>query len=567
MRPTARKRIAAAAALAAVALLAVTARAADDPGAAQIGVRCGPMQTSGSSGTHGGGGLMIPVTLDQVTDESSVVVVGTVTSFQSCTRGTPGSIFTLVTVAPEQVLKGAAGKAVRLSVPGGSYGGYGLGVGTSPEFTAGERTVVFAGPQGDDLAPVQGYQSKLIVAPDGGIPGTSYTLDRLVANIRKAAKGGLTESEDFSLAGAAAESATYQPLGPTWPAGAIPVAYNINVTDARPAQLSAQAVRRAIANALHTWQNEGNSYMAFGPLAETTRTSAQNARCDARNDTTFGIDGPHAVGTLAISYTCFFESTNEIQDADVEIDVDHFGSAWQTNGAGDCFDFFDLETVLLHEYGHALGLSHPSAAAGCTSCPVMDATYGGVQRTLCPDDAAGVVGLYPLTAGAPPPPPGNPGATRNETVTVTWTDVASELGYELWRAPLPCATTLAVDFRFLDSVADGVQSYVDNDYGNGLNASTTYCYKLRSFNTSGTSGFSGGAQSNEAPLPQTLGDVDCDGDVDAVDALGVLRHVATLTGGPACIASGDTDCGGTIAATDALRILRHVAGLQPLVPC
>jgi Tol biopolymer transport system component len=73
------------------------------------------------------------------------------------------------------------------------------------------------------------------------------------------------------------------------------------------------------------------------------------------------------------------------------------------------------------------------------------------------------------------------------------------------------------------------------------------------------------------------GDVDCDRDVDAVDALKVLRHVASLPlpPSPGCPEMesevtghpfGDVDCDGDVDAVDALRILRYVAGLDPGQP-
>jgi len=68
------------------------------------------------------------------------------------------------------------------------------------------------------------------------------------------------------------------------------------------------------------------------------------------------------------------------------------------------------------------------------------------------------------------------------------------------------------------------------------------------------------------------GDVDCDGDSDAVDALKVLRHVASLpvSPGPGCPAVesqvaghpfGDVDCDDDVDAVDALKVLRYVASL------
>ena len=78
--------------------------------------------------------------------------------------------------------------------------------------------------------------------------------------------------------------------------------------------------------------------------------------------------------------------------------------------------------------------------------------------------------------------------------------------------------------------------------------------------------------------------MNCDGAVNSVDALQVLRHVADLQvnqkpgcpeiGGAlsaALVASaedvfGDVDCNGNVNSVDALKILRYVAGLPVSQP-
>ena len=72
------------------------------------------------------------------------------------------------------------------------------------------------------------------------------------------------------------------------------------------------------------------------------------------------------------------------------------------------------------------------------------------------------------------------------------------------------------------------------------------------------------------------GDVDCDGDVDVIDALKELQHVAGLLvsqesgcpeiGSDFASIFGDIDCHDDITAVDALFILRFVAGLQVSLP-
>lgn len=90
------------------------------------------------------------------------------------------------------------------------------------------------------------------------------------------------------------------------------------------------------------------------------------------------------------------------------------------------------------------------------------------------------------------------------------------------------------------------------------------------------------------PVGLTLrhGDNNCDGSVDLVDALGTLRHIAGMPALPApsgCpqiggalpasapngipgggLVWGDIDCSGEVDVVDALRILRHIAALPPL---
>ena len=80
------------------------------------------------------------------------------------------------------------------------------------------------------------------------------------------------------------------------------------------------------------------------------------------------------------------------------------------------------------------------------------------------------------------------------------------------------------------------------------------------------------------PKPSQLwGDADCDGDVDAVDALKGLRYVAALSvaqnescpivgttvevGGASPHLWGDVDCDNDVDAVDSLKLLRHVAAL------
>jgi hypothetical protein len=69
------------------------------------------------------------------------------------------------------------------------------------------------------------------------------------------------------------------------------------------------------------------------------------------------------------------------------------------------------------------------------------------------------------------------------------------------------------------------------------------------------------------PCGSVRGDVDCDGGIDSVDALKVLRGTAGLPNAGGCLAAyGDVNCSGAVGSVDALLILRHVAGLGVSLP-
>jgi hypothetical protein len=455
---------------------------------------CEPVRREGTSHTSGAGGLMQGLDVDQLTDESDLVVRGTVESLQTCRSRGDVTFVTLVSIAPAELFKAKRlpESGLVVGVPGGRHGDVELSVGTSPEFAVGEQVVAFLGvEEHGDVFAAGGYQGKLSVARGGMLTRPSVHVDNMRDAVRAAAEGDLETTEDPLAGGPPVVEGghSYTLTGRFFTDGAIPVRYYLNPNNNRPAQLTAQESRLAAIHAFHSWQNVPESYIAFGPVSDTTRVSAQGD-CDGNHDTTWGISNPsHSSSTLAVTYTCYNVSTSAIIDADVEIDTDHFGSKWSVDGSGSCGSGVnDLETVLLHENGHVFGLTHPSNN-GCTPCPVMDATYGGVNRTPCADDIDGAEALYPLAGGSPPAAPGLLTVTGPLFALLTWSDVADEWGYEIWRANVSCGSATSGSFSFVDTVPDGTLAYTDTDYSNGL-PNGSYCYKIRSFNKSGESTFS-----------------------------------------------------------------------------
>jgi len=77
---------------------------------------------------------------------------------------------------------------------------------------------------------------------------------------------------------------------------------------------------------------------------------------------------------------------------------------WQTNGTT-----YDLETVAIHEFGHALGLGESAIATAD-----MYGSYSGVRQALASDDIAGIQSIY---GARPPDTAGNNSYTRAINIT------------------------------------------------------------------------------------------------------------------------------------------------------
>ena len=86
---------------------------------------------------------MIKRSLEQLSQETDLIVLGTVTSQVSAWNDQRTAIHTDVTVAVEEAIKGSPGTEVTFRVAGGIVGDIGMRTSNSPVFQEREQVIVF----------------------------------------------------------------------------------------------------------------------------------------------------------------------------------------------------------------------------------------------------------------------------------------------------------------------------------------------------------------------------------------------------------------------------------------
>ena len=70
-----------------------------------------------------------------------------------------------------------------------------------------------------------------------------------------------------------------------------------------------------------------------------------------------------------------------------------------------------------------------------------------------------------------------------------------------------------------------------------------------------------------SPIPEgKQGDADCDTQITTFDSLSILLYAGNLNGGSACPALANANCNGSVDATDALLVLKYLLGQTASIP-
>ena len=104
-----------------------------------------------------------------------------------------------------------------------------------------------------------------------------------------------------------------------------------------------------------------------------------------------GTSWTHLAEQLAVTTTSYYTANNEIFDGDMEMNNN---VAWSDNLAGSTYD---MESVVIHEAGHFLGLNHTSSAGAVM---YADVNFSESKRVLASLDTNDVCTVYPGDSGA-----------------------------------------------------------------------------------------------------------------------------------------------------------------------
>jgi hypothetical protein len=188
--------------------------------------------------------------------------------------------------------------------------------------------------------------------------------------------------------------------GNSWASGTIPMTLQLDATApdvTLPLSDGSVSWNAMVATILTDW----NANLSRTKFTSTTSTAKTSAFGDTTNSVLFDtlVDGDvFPFGVLAITLS----SSSPVRKDRSDVVVNKTAFTWNSyRGALRTTGVIDLRRVLLHEFGHVLGLDHPDQAKPAQSVTAIMNSVVSNTETLQLDDANGAKFLYAAAAAKP----------------------------------------------------------------------------------------------------------------------------------------------------------------------
>jgi len=311
--------------------------------------------------------LMRQVNLSFLVHNAQYICYGRVIDLKSGWNEDSSLIFTTVRLATFESLKSKSPDTLTFQIPGGSVGPIGQRSTTEATFRLNEPVIVFIGPNLKLVGESQGkFTVQEDIALERGLPVEDF-LKEVKMVLSDPSLGNFiprsTDQRSFDYKITKYHWCSENPMGEF---------FNINANTLEVADEEAAIIASAM-----TWNSCGACFsFSYGGSSRTSMTSKDN------ENIIFWGKARLTYPVLAQTTFWYNTSTGCIQEIDCEFNDNE---SWLSNDA----DSYDIQTSMLHEFGHFLCLEHSE-----DSKSVMYPYYQGVRRSLTPDDVAGIMAMY-----------------------------------------------------------------------------------------------------------------------------------------------------------------------------
>ena len=361
------------------------------------------------------------------------------------------------TLALRYVLRGAVEAPLVVHTIGGYLPEENLAMVESetPTLTAGEEVILMLASGRNGYTIVGRHDGKYTVLDqEVRYAGSHYVepLDTFYARLTHLASDitlpeGWGEQEAISRQAIPVETADYVYNERKWPTGNVSFYVNLNSGKLDIGNGTANDFLAAILNGAMTWSMAEAADFTLTYIG-ATETAASNY--DSTNNVFFidkGLVDENGVRQPLATATVWFRN-GVILDADITVNDAY---PWDATGQPARAEI-DLESVILHEFGHWLSLGHDPDNRAAMFYAI---TTGTLKRALFDNDRRGIEFIYPCAAGqlCNPAPTETPTPTVTPTVTATPSPTATP-------TVTPTATpTLTPVTRIVTHATGGVVEY------------------------------------------------------------------------------------------------------------